>query len=171
MVARGLLVESDDVFYLTSDEVFSSGPDLVATVSRRRAERDRLAKLHLPLRFMQPMDLSESSEPVGPLRTISGVPAVSGVAIGRVRVLRSPDDEIEPGEVLVTRVTDTGWTPFFGAAAAVVTDIGGSMSHASIVAREFGIPAVVGTRRGSQILKDGQLVEVNGATGVVTVLD
>jgi nucleoside-diphosphate-sugar epimerase/phosphohistidine swiveling domain-containing protein len=171
MVARGLLVVSDDVFYLTFDEVFSSSPDLVATVSRRRAERDRLAKLDLPLRFMQPMDLSESSEPVGPQRTISGVPAVSGVAVGRVRVLRSPDDELEPGEVLVARVTDTGWTPFFGTAAAVVTDIGGSMSHASIVAREFGIPAVVGTKHGSQVLTDGQLVEVNGATGVVTVLD
>jgi phosphoenolpyruvate synthase/pyruvate phosphate dikinase len=117
------------------------------------------------------MDLSESSEPVGPQRTISGVPAVSGVAVGRVRVLRSPDDELEPGEVLVARVTDTGWTPFFGTAAAVVTDIGGSMSHASIVAREFGIPAVVGTKHGSQVLTDGQLVEVNGATGVVTVLD
>ena len=71
----------------------------------------------------------------------------------------------------MARVTDTGWTPFFGAAAAVVTDIGGSMSHASIVAREFGIPAVVGTKHASRFLTDGQLVEVNGATGVVTVLD
>ena len=86
-------------------------------------------------------------------------------------MLRSPDDELEPGEILVARVTDTGWTPFFGTAAAVVTDIGGSMSHATIVAREFGIPAVVGTKCGSQVLTDGQLVEVNGATGVVTVLD
>ena len=171
MVAQGLLVESDDVFYLTSDEVFSSDPDLVVTASRRRTERERLAKVHLPLRFMQPMDLAELSDAVGPQRTISGVPAVSGVAIGRVRVLRSPDDELEPGEVLVARVTDTGWTPFFGAAAAVVTDIGGSMSHASIVAREFGIPAVVGTKHGSLVLTDGQLVEVNGATGVVTLLD
>ena len=171
MSARGLLVESDDIFYLTIHEVFSSGTDLAATVSHRRAERDRLAKMQLPLHFNQPMDLSESSEPVGPQRTISGVPAVSGVAVGRVRILRSPDDELVPGEVLVARVTDTGWTPFFGAAAAVVTDIGGSMSHASIVAREFGIPAVVGTKYASHVLQDGQLVEVNGATGVVTVLD
>lgn len=171
MASRGLLNELGDIFYLTFDEVFSSSPNLAATVSRRRAERDRLAKVQLPLRFMQQMDLSEASGVVGPQRTISGVPAVSGVAVGRVRVLRSPDDELEPGEVLVARVTDTGWTPFFGAAAAVVTDIGGSMSHASIVAREFGIPAVVGTKRATQVLTDGQLVEVNGATGVVTVLD
>jgi nucleoside-diphosphate-sugar epimerase/phosphohistidine swiveling domain-containing protein len=171
MVARGLLAERGDIFYLTSDTVFSANADLAATVSRRRAERDRLTKLDLPLRFIQPMDLSESAVRVGPQRTISGVPAVSGIAVGRVRVLRSPDDELEPGEVLVARVTDTGWTPYFGAAAAVVTDIGGSMSHASIVAREFGIPAIVGTKHGSQVLTDGQLVEVNGSTGVVTVLD
>ena len=171
LTARGSLVESDDVFYLTYGELFSSSPDRIATVSRRRAERARLAKVALPLRFTQPMDLSESSGAVGPHRVISGVPAVGGVAVGRVRVLRSPDDELEPGEVLVARVTDTGWTPFFGAAAAVVTDIGGAMSHASIVAREFGIPAVVGTQNGSQVLTDGRLVEVNGATGVVTVLD
>jgi nucleoside-diphosphate-sugar epimerase/phosphohistidine swiveling domain-containing protein len=170
MVARGLLHDCGDVFYLTFDEMFASGPDHVTTVYRRRAERERLAKMELPLRFTQPMDLSESrGQWIG--RVISGVPAVAGVAVGRVRLLRSPDDELKPGEVLVARVTDTGWTPFFAAAAAVVTDIGGSMSHASIVAREFGIPAVVGTKHASQVLADGQLVQVDGATGVVTVLE
>ncbi len=84
--------------------------------------------------------------------------------------MSSPDEDLEPGEVLVARVTDKGWTPFFGTAAAVVTDIGGSMSHASIVAREFGIPAVVGTENASQVLSDGQLVEVNGKTGRVTLI-
>ncbi|MGO9185276.1 NAD-dependent epimerase/dehydratase family protein [Mycobacterium sp.] len=171
LAAGSSLAEGDDVFYLAYSELFSSSPDLMATVSRRRAERDRLAKIELPLRFIQPMDLTACSAAAESDRVISGVPAVTGVAVGRVRVLRSPDDELEPGEVLVTRVTDTGWTPFFATAAAVVTDIGGSMSHASIVAREFGIPAVVGTKNGSQLLTDGQLVEVNGATGVVTVLE
>lgn len=171
LTAQGPLVESDDVFYLTSSELFSSSPDLMATVSRRRVERDRLAKIELPLRFTQPMDLTATSLTTQSNRVISGVPAVAGVATGRVRVLRSPGDELEPGEVLVARVTDTGWTPFFATAAAVVTDIGGSMSHASIVAREFGIPAVVGTKNGSQLLTDGQLVEVNGTTGLVTVVE
>ena len=78
MVVRGLLVESDDIFYLTTDEIFSSLPDLVGAVSRRRTERERLAKVHLPLGFIQPMNLSESSDAVGPQRTISGVPAVWG---------------------------------------------------------------------------------------------
>lgn len=169
--ASGSLVDGDDVFYLSYDELSSSSLDLVGIVSRRRAERDRLAKIELPLRFIQPMDLTASSHPVESDRVISGVPAAAGVAVGRVRVLRSPDDVLKPGEVLVARVTDTGWTPFFATAAAVVTDIGGSMSHASIVAREFGVPAVVGTKYGSQVLSDGQLVEVNGATGLITALD
>ncbi len=169
--AGGLLAHSDDVFYLTYHELFASSADLMATVARRRAERDRLAKVEPPLRFFQPMDLAKCSDVTQSDGTISGMPAVAGIAVGRVRLLRTPDDELEPGEVLVARVTDTGWTPFFATAAAVVTDIGGLMSHASIVAREFGIPAVVGTRNGSQLLTNGQLVEVNGATGLVTVVE
>ncbi len=85
--------------------------------------------------------------------------------------MRTADDELEPGEILVTSVTDTGWTPFFGVAAAVVTDIGGLMSHASIVAREFGIPAVVGATGATERLRDGQLVEVDGTAGTITVVD
>lgn len=171
LAARGCLAEGDDIFYLTYDELCGTDPDLAGKVTRRRIERARLAKLDLPIRFSQPMDLSKHADPAQFDRVIVGVPAVSGVAVGRVRVLRSPDDDLEPGEVLVTRVTDTGWTPFFGTASAVVTDIGGAMSHASIVAREFGIPAVVGTKHASQLLVDGQLVEVNGQQGTVTILD
>jgi phosphohistidine swiveling domain-containing protein len=85
--------------------------------------------------------------------------------------MRSPDDDLDEGDVLVTSVTDTGWTPFFGVAAAVVTEHGGLMSHASIVAREFGIPAVVGLNGACSRLTDGQLVEVDGVAGTVTVLE
>ncbi|MEO7007165.1 MAG: PEP-utilizing enzyme [Terrimesophilobacter sp.] len=171
LAARSWLADADDVFYLTYDELCGGEPDLAGKVTRRRTERTRLAELDLPCRFRQPMDLSRQVDPAQFDRVIVGVPAVAGVAVGRVRVLRSPDDELEPGEVLVTRVTDTGWTPFFGTASAVVTDIGGAMSHASIVARGFGIPAVVGTEHASLRLVDGQLVEVNGHEGTVTLLD
>jgi nucleoside-diphosphate-sugar epimerase/phosphohistidine swiveling domain-containing protein len=171
LVADGSLSRSDDVFYLTHDELFAARGDRLALIARRRAERERLAGVQMPLRFTQPMTLDACAESPGSPTVITGMPAVSGCVIGRVRVMRSPDDEMEPGEVLVTRVTDTGWTPFFAMAVAVVTDVGGAMSHAAIVAREFGIPAVVGTERASRILTDGRLVEVNGTTGVVTVLD
>jgi phosphohistidine swiveling domain-containing protein len=171
LTADGSLASSDDVFYLTHDELFTPRTDRGALVARRRAERERLAGMDLPLRFTQPMTLATTADGLGSPAVITGMPAVSGIVVGRVRVMRSPDDEMEPGEVLVTRVTDTGWTPFFATAAAIVTDVGGAMSHAAIVAREFGIPAVVGTEDASRVLADGQLVEVNGTTGVVTVLD
>ena len=170
LVEKNELVEPADVFYLTRDELFSSPSGRLVTVSRRRTERDRLATIAMPLRFAQPVDLDGSLDMTSRAGQITGVPAAPGVAVGKVRVMSSPEEELEPGEVLVARVTDTGWTPFFGAAAAVVTDIGGSMSHASIVAREFGIPAVVGTENASQVLSSGQLVEVNGTTGNVTVI-
>ncbi len=170
LVDKNLLEQTDDVFYLTRGELFASSPDLIATISRRRTERDRLARVAMPLRFTQPVDLAGCGGGVTSVVEITGVPAAPGVAVGKVRIMSSPDQDLEPGEVLVARVTDTGWTPFFGTAAAVVTDIGGSMSHASIVAREFGIPAVVGTENASQVLSDGQLVEVNGKTGRVTLI-
>lgn len=172
LAVRGCLHSGADVFYLTRDELFTSQVNLAAVVERRRQDRDRLSRLDLPLRFVQPMKSSTTSSIVGlGGTTITGTPAGSGVARGRVRLLRSPDDDMEPGEILVARVTDTGWTPFFATAAAIVTDVGGVMSHAAIVAREFGIPAVVGTEVASRALHDGQLVEVNGGTGVITVID
>lgn len=171
LAADGSLCSPDDVFYLTHDELFAARTDRAVLIARRRGERERLAQVDLPLRFMQPMTIAVAACGLGSPTVITGVPAVSGTVVGRVRVMRSPDDEMEAGEVLVTRVTDTGWTPFFAMAAAVVTDVGGVMSHAAIVAREFGIPAVVGTELASRALADGQLVEVNGTTGVVTVLE
>jgi phosphoenolpyruvate synthase/pyruvate phosphate dikinase len=77
----------------------------------------------------------------------------SGIVRGRVRIMVDAGDDLEPGEVLVANATDTGWTPFFGCAAAVVTNVGGVMSHAAIVAREFGIPAVVNTVDATRRLK------------------
>jgi phosphoenolpyruvate synthase/pyruvate phosphate dikinase len=105
-----------------------------------------------------------------PTTKLIGAGVSRGVVQGTVRVLSDPDDGVEPGEVLVCRVTDIGWTPLFAAAAAVVSEVGGAMSHAAIVAREFEIPAVVGVERATQHLRTGQLVEVDGGSGEVTVL-
>ncbi len=100
---------------------------------------------------------------------MTGVGASAGLAKGPVRVLTLDSmDDLEPGEVLVTAFTDTGWTPFFAYAAAVVVDTGGEMSHAAVVAREFGIPCIVGTANGSTALKTGHIVEVDGSSGQVT---
>jgi pyruvate,water dikinase len=93
-------------------------------------------------------------------------------ATGRVRIVHGPNDfsVFTDGEVLVARATAPAWTPLFARAAAVVTDGGTLAAHASLVAREYGIPAVVGTGDATQRLHDGQLVTVDGATGTVTIV-
>ena len=101
-----------------------------------------------------------------------GIGVSSGVGRGRARIVTDPADPrgIEPGEILVAPLTDPAWTPLFLAAAAVVVDVGALQSHAAIVARELGIPAVVSVEGASQHLVDGDEVEVDGDRGTVTVL-
>jgi phosphohistidine swiveling domain-containing protein len=102
---------------------------------------------------------------------VSGMPASRGKATGTVRIIRGPDEFglLRSGEILVCPYTNPSWTPLFQRAAAVVVDAGGIASHAAIVAREYGIPAVMGTGSGTSTLKDGQLVLVDGTRGRVTV--
>ena len=104
---------------------------------------------------------------------LNGMAASPGVVEGLARVIRSPDqlDEIQDGEILVAPVTAPSWAPVFGKIQATVTDIGGMMSHAAIVCREYGLPAVTGTGNGSSRIETGQKIRVDGNTGQVTVLD
>jgi phosphohistidine swiveling domain-containing protein len=104
---------------------------------------------------------------------IKGLPGSSGQAEGRVRILNSPEegDQLQPGEILVAITTNVGWTPIFPRAAAVVTDVGAPLSHAAIVARELGIPAVVGCFIATTVLKNGDRVRVDGGAGSVEVLE
>jgi rifampicin phosphotransferase len=104
---------------------------------------------------------------------ITGTPASSGSATGPVTVLHGPTEfsRLATGDVLVCPYTNPAWTTLFQRAAAVVVDSGGPASHAAIVAREYGIPAVMGTGIGTATLTDGQLVTVNGSTGRVTAAE
>lgn len=104
---------------------------------------------------------------------IKGFPGASGVVTGRVRVILSSDcaEELLPGEILAAPATNIGWTVVFPRAAAIITDIGAPLSHAAIVAREFGIPAVVGCGNATTVLKTGDMVTVDGARGMVTVIN
>jgi nucleoside-diphosphate-sugar epimerase/phosphohistidine swiveling domain-containing protein len=170
LAQRGVLEDPDDVFYLVRDELKNPPADVRATVSRRRAERARLEIDRPPLTFVerwQPQTGHGTELAAG--ESLQGVGVSAGVAKGPVRVLTVDSlDDLEPGEVLVAAFTDTGWTPFFSFAAAVVVDTGGEMSHAAVVAREFGIPCVVATSTGSRALHTGDTVEVDGTTGIVT---
>jgi phosphoenolpyruvate synthase/pyruvate phosphate dikinase len=117
-------------------------------------------------------------EKVGPARvsgqagdTIQGAGTSPGQVTACARVLRSPEDfdQMKPGEILVAAITTPAWTPLFAMASAVVTDIGGPLSHGSIVAREYGIPAVLGTGVATKRIRSGQLISVDGSAGVVTL--
>ena len=105
-------------------------------------------------------------------REIKGFAASNGVAEGVARVVKSVDEigRLRHGDILVCQVTNPTWAPVFQKIAAAVSDIGGSMSHAAIVAREYGLPAVVGTGTATQAIKDGQRIRVDGGRGVVTIL-
>ncbi|WP_407343955.1 PEP-utilizing enzyme [Pengzhenrongella phosphoraccumulans] len=104
---------------------------------------------------------------------LKGMAASPGIAEGPARVIMTSDDlsEIEPGDILVTPVTAPSWGPIFGKIAATVTDIGGMMSHAAIVCREYGLPAVTGTGTASTTITTGQRLRVDGTKGTVEILD
>jgi phosphohistidine swiveling domain-containing protein len=182
LVGAGALSAPDDVFFLRRDEVLlglAAGrvpmpPELAA----RRELRAQQAHLVPPLvvgRINPMLRRVWDSFPrlVGAVRSdtavVSGSPASAGRATGVVRVIRGPAefDDLEAGEVLVAPVTAPAWTPLFGLASAVVTDVGSAAAHASIVAREYGIPAVVGCGDATARLRTGMRVTVDGGTGNV----
>ncbi|WP_235884102.1 PEP/pyruvate-binding domain-containing protein [Saccharopolyspora elongata] len=180
----------DDLFFLRIEEVLAvlggSREPLGAVADRRQTYRayaalgpyPTLVREHfdpvrwsaLPDRRMDVFDESVALAPVS--HSVRGFAGAAGVVEGTARVLTSVDegDSLRPGEVLVTTVTNVGWTPLFPRAAAVVTDVGAPLSHAAIVARELGIPAVVGCGNATTRLRSGDRVRVDGAAGTVEVL-
>jgi rifampicin phosphotransferase len=178
-----VIAEGDDVFFLTRDEALSALGDGGSAVpadlpAARRATREQQARLVPPLHVgrLHPMlgkMIGGMQDALGAApsatATVSGTPASPGRASGAVRVVRGPEqfEELEPGEILVAPMTAPAWTPLFTRAAAVVTDVGSPASHASIIAREYGIPAVVGCGDATGRLRTGMRVTVNGATGNV----
>jgi len=170
--SRSAIAGIHSVFFLTVDEVVRalevSRRDLGPLVRARRAEfaRDQ-ARPDPPATFIgapPPVVLPPSG---GDL--LRGVPASAGVVEGRARVIIGAErmGELEPGEVLIVHTTDVGWTPLFLMAAGVVTELGGALSHAAVVAREFGVPSVVSVVGATRVIRTGDLVRVDGDRGVV----
>ena len=169
----GILKSPEDVFHLRFEELeqvsgdWPPAADLAAELresARRRAHR-RLALANTPLMDLSSIARLHSREEV----FVTGSPGSPGIAEGPVRVVRNVAafGSLLPGDVLVAPYTNPSWTPLFGRAAAVVADTGGAMSHAAIVAREYGIPAVMGTGDGTSRLSNGQWVRVDGHRGEV----
>ena len=169
LVSEGTIEHRDDVFYLIRDELLHPPLDVRYLVLRRRVERVRLEREPPPMDFVGHWEPRVETAPeLSPGDSMTGIPASVGVVKGRVRVVTADSiNELKPGEILVAESIDVGWTPFFSYAAAVVVNTGAKMSHAAIVAREFGIPCVVGSKTGSRALRTGHVVEVDGASGRV----
>jgi len=176
--ADGVIDQAEDVFYLTRAQLDTRTP-LQDVVGRRRAIWERQRRLLAPLTIGRPPRLLakellgavEAVRTTGPTPkdAIVGQPASPGRATGPVRIIHGPGDfdRFQLGEVLVARATAPAWTPLFARAVAVVTDGGTLAAHASLVAREYGIPAVVATGDATTRLRDGQRVTVDGGAGTV----
>lgn len=178
MVEDGVIHDVDDVFFLTYEELklWFSAPSKLRWarlfVEFRRARHNAyMSACTLPDTFVtHPNRCNDEKCPTG-TRTLYGLPASPGCVHSRVRVLESLKDagELQYGEILVTRSTDVGWTPLFLVASAILTERGGPLSHAFVVAREYGVPAVVAISDVTKILKTGDVVTVSGHKGFVVV--
>ena len=173
LAERGLLDASDDVFFMTLPEARRAvaGEDLRATVADRRATyRRELARRRVPRVLLSDGTEAETLLPSSADGGIRGTPASPGIARGAARVILSPAGaRLEPGEVLVAPSTDPGWTPLFLTASALVMEMGGMMSHGAVVAREYGIPAVVGVPDATGRIATGARLVVDGSAGTVAV--
>ena len=106
-----------------------------------------------------------------PAGAIAGLPVSSGTIEGRARVILNMEDaNLEDGDILVTSFTDPSWTPLFVSIKGLVTEVGGLMTHGAVIAREYGLPAVVGMDNATKLIKDGQRIRVNGTDGYVEIL-
>ena len=185
LVEGEMIEQPDDVFWLNQDEVeqaadrLDRGEDLdclSAVIPQRkaawRAARRATPPMMLPQIKFLGMDIGELKARKGKGRrgdTLKGVAASPGTVTAPARVLHGPEDfcQMQTGDVLVAPLTTPAWTPLFARAAAIVTDIGGPLSHGSIVAREYGIPAVLGTGAATKRIRSGQVITVDGSAGVV----
>jgi pyruvate,water dikinase len=179
LTERGKLTDPEDVWFLTWDELLSAYPeDAAAVIEQRRAQHATFETLTIPDLFHGcpdpvPIAAPEAGGTDHEELVLHGLGACGGIVEGRARVIADPTldyDGLEPGEILVAAATDPSWTTLFVGAAAVVTDLGGALSHGAIVARELGLPCVTNVKTGTAVIRTGDLVRVDGSSGTVTRL-
>lgn len=174
LVSDGRLAAADDVFFLNFEEMRSTQGDLREVVAQRREIYDReMRRRHIPRVLLSDGTEPEAVHHGAPVEgDLVGTPASAGTITGIARVVMDPvGAHLEPGEILVAPSTDPGWTPLFLTAGGLVMEMGGANSHGAVVAREYGIPAVVGVREAVTRIKTGERITVDGSTGAVTTLE
>lgn len=179
LARRSLAGQPDDVFFFRRGELLDAlehGNGLATHEIQSRRRLQEAYRLTPPPLFLG--KAPENAAPEGAIpeeaqqgRTIRGVPASAGSYRGTARLIERLADasSLKDGDVLVVRATTPPWTPYFGVIGALVTNSGGALSHSAVVAREFGVPAVVGTRNGTALVPDGATVTVDGTNGIVIV--
>ena len=177
LAANKRLSQPDDIWFLTFPEIIAldSGDslDVSTLISTRRRQLKQFQKMSVPR-----VITSDGETPVvkyhvadAPPGALIGNPVSAGIAEGTVHVIRDPQTEtLIPGEILVAPFTDPGWTPLFINAGGLIMEVGGAMNHGSVVAREYGIPAVVGVQGATTALQTGQKVRIDGNRGIIEIL-
>ncbi|TXS81276.1 rifamycin-inactivating phosphotransferase [Streptomyces sp. sk2.1] len=176
LVRAGVLSEEEDVFHLTFQEFRDAARShrVDDRLVRRRKEEFRSYRALTPPRVLT----SDGEALTGayrrddvPAGALAGLPVSVGTVEGRARVvLDVAEADLEPGDILVTSFTDPSWSPLFVGIAGLVTEVGGLMTHGAVIAREYGLPAVVGVERATRLIRDGQRIRVHGADGYVEIL-
>ncbi|ORB77165.1 PEP-utilizing enzyme, partial [Mycobacterium timonense] len=173
LVEHRQLDDVEDVFFLTAREVVQLPRDARDLVAKRRDRHAFYKSLQIPPAWIGepvPTILDGTSQRTD-TSVIEGVGASPGIVEGPARVITDPDDDVEPGDILVAATTDPSWASIMFVSKALVVDIGGALSHAAIVARELGIPCVVNTKNGSQQLRTGDILRVDGSSGRVEIVE
>jgi pyruvate,water dikinase len=180
--ARDWLDDADDFFFLVVPEIEGSlfagdpqqaGLDLKQAVAQRRRAYDYWRQARFPEALGadgRPLPLAGATVAA---HKLTGIPASSGQVRGQAVIINNPGEagRVQPGQILVTRSTDPGWTPLFSIVGGLVLEIGGQLSHGAIVAREYGLPAVVNVPEATTRIQDGQTIVVDGSTGEVYLED
>ncbi|MGK7379268.1 phosphoenolpyruvate synthase [Planococcus sp. 1R117A] len=174
---KGVIEQAEDVYYLSFEEFRNAVNG--GTVDRQIIE-ERQAAYRYYEKLMPPRLMTSEGEQISgtyhpdklPAGALPGLPVSAGVVEGRARVIvKMEDAHIEAGDILVTAFTDPSWTPLFVSLAGLVTEVGGLMTHGAVIAREYGLPAVVAVENATKDIKDGQRIRINGSEGYVELLD
>jgi len=177
---QGILAEREDIFFLEIAEIEAvvqgrAGFDVKQRIAQRRAEYEwNTAQTPPPVVVGRYDPQKHSASRIDTsVKVLRGIAVSPGAATGKARVITQPNNgqHVEPGEILVAPVTNPAWTPYFLPAAGAVMDMGGILSHGAIIAREYGLPAVVNVGPASRIIRTGQTLHVDGDQGTVTILD
>ncbi|WP_025847600.1 phosphoenolpyruvate synthase [Brevibacillus agri] len=176
LVQAGVLREKEDVYYLTLEEfheVVRTNKLDQQVISQRKEDYQFFEKLTPPRVITSDGEIiaGKYKRESLPANALAGLAVSAGVIEGRARViLHMEEANLEEGDILVTSFTDPGWTPLFVSVKGLVTEVGGLMTHGAVIAREYGLPAVVGVENATRLIKDGQRIRVHGTEGYVEIL-